>query len=263
VPIVTYVSSVARNNSSSSQHWSSSNRNNNSSVRIVEVGPRDGLQNESQQISVENKLQLIQKLESSGINHIEVGSFVSPKWIPQMADSDKVLEGLLYRDRRRQQERKDSSSSLKSVYSVLIPNLKGLEIALQDPIYQMVHEIAIFASASEEFSKRNINSTIDESMDRFRTVLDHLRQHCQQHQHVARNNDSSHNIRVRGYVSTIIACPYEGPILPRQVAKVVEKMLDLGCYEVSLGDTTGVGTPGTTRNMLKEVLVRFHGHHRI
>ena len=214
-------------------------------VTIVEVGPRDGLQNEKQTISVDQKIQLITKLQNCGLKHIEVGSFVSPKWIPQMANSDQVLHGLL---KLKQQQKDDNDDDV--TYSVLVPNIKGLEMALQEPINEMVDEIAIFTAASEEFSKRNINSAIDESIERFRILLNHLQQYQQ-------NNSNKNMIQVRGYVSTVIACPYQGPIQPTQVAKVVEQMLDLGCYEVSLGDTIGVGTPGTTRNMLKEVLVRL------
>jgi hydroxymethylglutaryl-CoA lyase len=157
-----------------------------------------------------------------------------------MSNSDQVLEGLL-KLQKQQKQKQDV------IYSVLVPNMKGLEIALQDPINQMVDEIAIFTAASEEFSKRNINTTIDESMERFRTLVNHLQQY---------QLTKTEKIQIRGYVSTVIECPYQGPVKPTQVAAVVERMLDLGCYEVSLGDTIGVGTPGTIRKMLEEVLVR-------
>jgi hydroxymethylglutaryl-CoA lyase len=206
-------------------------------IKIVEVGPRDGLQNEKEPITVEQKLHLIHQLNDAGVTNLEVGSFVSPKWVPQMADSDKVLQGLAEDGRNRGNH---------CHYSVLVPNRKGLEAALQQS--DMIDEIAIFAAASEEFSQRNINSTIDESMERFRGVVDDLNEF---NMSVAGTRNP---IRVRGYVSTVVACPYQGMIKPKQVVKVVEKLLDLGCYEISLGDTIGAGTPGTIKVMLNEVL---------
>ena len=210
-------------------------------IKIVEVGPRDGLQNEPLPlVSVQDKLEFIRKLEQAGCSNIEVGSFVSPKWIPQMSGSADVLAGVL--------NRTDSHSQ----YSVLVPNLKGLQqvMFVEDHSIQNggspLDEIAIFGAASEEFTKRNINSTIEESLQRFRDIIDRLHQ----------NRDSPAPL-VRGYVSTVIACPYQGATEPKKVAEVVEKMLDLGCHEVSLGDTIGVGTPESTRRMLDEVLVRF------
>eukprot|EP00536_Pseudo-nitzschia_multiseries_P013550 jgi/Psemu1/261491/estExt_Genewise1Plus.C_5850014 len=204
-------------------------------VKIVEVGPRDGLQNEPlPAVSVEHKVELIRKLERAGCSHIEIGSFVSPKWIPQMDGSSEVNE---------------NKTSTRARYSVLVPNRKGLERALDVDAdadadgdgrgVRVIDEIAIFGAASEAFTKRNTNATIDESFDRFRA------------------NDNKSNTKpllVRGYVSTVIACPYQGPIEPVEVARVVERMLDLGCHEVSLGDTIGVGTPLSTRTMLDEVL---------
>lgn len=222
-------------------------------VRIVEVGPRDGLQNEPQPISVDDKLELIRRLELAGrFSSIEVGACVSPRWVPQMADSDRVLAGL----RARREGDAAASADVPTRYSVLVPNLRGLEMAIAANAVDggdgnvrcgngVVDEVAIFGAASEAFSQRNINATIDESMERFRAVVERAHQE---------------SLPVRGYVSTVIACPYQGRIAPAQVAKVVEKMLDLGCYEVSLGDTIGVGTPGTTSALLKEVLV---GHHII
>jgi hydroxymethylglutaryl-CoA lyase len=230
-------------------------------VRIVEVGPRDGLQNESKSISVHDKLELIHRLESSGaFFSIEVGAFVSPKWVPQMANTDQVLEGLRIAriEQKKTMNGKDDNPPPQTRYSVLVPNIRGLEMAISanngnsnddndgndgtaGGSNRVANEVAIFGAASEEFSRRNINATIDESMDRFKAVADRARQE---------------GIPVRGYVSTVIACPYEGSVPPVQVAKVVNQMLELGCYEVSLGDTIGVGTPLSTASMLKEVLVR-------
>jgi hydroxymethylglutaryl-CoA lyase len=206
-------------------------------VKIVEVGPRDGLQNEAHPISVEQKLKLIRRLQNAGLRNLEVGAFVSPQWVPQMADSDQILQELA-------KERKFDKNNAK--YSVLVPNQKGLESALQ--YHEAIDEIAIFAAASEAFSQRNINSTIKESMDRFRNVIRHL------HAFNSSTRSDQPPIRVRGYVSTVIACPYQGSTSPVQVARVVEQLLELGCYEISLGDTIGVGTPGTVKNMLQEVV---------
>lgn len=220
------------------------------------MGPRDGLQNEATPITVDNKLELIRRLELSGsFSSIEVGAFVSPKWVPQMADTDKVLEGLrAVRNQRTKMNGKDNPPQTR--YSVLVPNLRGLEMVISannshddedndgnggSGNNRIVDEVAIFGAASEEFSRRNINATIDESMDRFKAVTERAHQE---------------GIPVRGYVSTVIACPYEGNVPPVQVARVVNQMFELGCYEVSLGDTIGVGTPLSTAAMLKEVLVR-------
>ncbi len=193
----------------------------------MEVGPRDGLQNETGRISVDKKVELIQGLAKAGCSFIEAGAFVSPKWVPQMADSGSVLQTLNF-------------EGLRPIISVLVPNTKGLEQALQ--YHDRIDEIAIFGSASEGFSQRNIACSIDESMERFQSVVAMAKEH---------------RLPVRGYVSTVVACPYDGPVAPAQVATVVEKMIELGCYEVSLGDTIGVGTPGTIRNMLDDVLVRI------
>lgn len=220
-------------------------------VKIVEVGPRDGLQNESQAISVQDKLQLIHRLQTAGLQNLEVGAFVSPKWVPQMADSDKIVQ-YLAQERQQQLDHNNndnSNNNATSNYSVLVPNRKGLESALQ--YHEAIDEIAIFAAASEAFSQRNINSTIQESMERFQTVMDGLKEFS--YSLIGGTQQERPPIRVRGYVSTVIACPYQGNIAPTQVAKVVEQLLDLGCYEISLGDTIGVGTPGTVRNMLEEV----------
>lgn len=189
-------------------------------VRIVEVGPRDGLQNEKQNVRTEVKLELIERLAEAGLSDIEVTSFVSPKWVPQMADQSEVMKGL----RRRPNVR----------YPVLTPNLKGFEAALAEG----ATDVAVFAAASEGFSQRNINCTIDESIDRFAPVLDAARHH---------------RVRVRGYVSCVVACPYEGLVAPQRVAHVASRLFELGCYEVSLGDTIGAGTPSGILRMLEAV----------
>jgi hydroxymethylglutaryl-CoA lyase len=206
-------------------------------VKIVEVGPRDGLQNEAYPISVEQKLQLIRRLQNAGLQNLEVGAFVSPKWVPQMADSVQILQEL---------SKKQKVDTKKVKYSVLVPNRKGLESALQN--HEAIDEIAIFTAASEAFSQQNINSTIQESMNRFQAVIRHL------HEFNNTTRSDKSPIRLRGYVSTVIACPYQGIIAPAQVARVVEQLLDLGCYEISLGDTIGVGTPGSVKDMLRQVV---------
>ncbi|XP_065208056.1 hydroxymethylglutaryl-CoA lyase, mitochondrial isoform X3 [Planococcus citri] len=190
-------------------------------VRIVEVGPRDGLQNEPSIVPTQVKIDFINMLSKTGLQTIEVTSFVSPKWVPQMADHNEVLSGI------------DDYQNLS--YPVLVPNLKGLNAAISAG----AKEVAVFASASESFSKRNINCTINESLSRYREVVD-----C------ALDN----NLKVRGYVSCICGCPYEGPVPAQQVAKVASELYEMGCYEVSLGDTIGVGTPGTMRSVLSEVI---------
>ncbi|MBV8629182.1 MAG: hydroxymethylglutaryl-CoA lyase, partial [Paraburkholderia sp.] len=176
-------------------------------VRIVEVGPRDGLQNEKQNVSTAIKLDLIERLAAAGLRDIEVTSFVSPKWVPQMADQADVMRGL---------RRRPGVS-----YPVLTPNLKGFEAAVAEG----ATEVAVFASASEGFSQKNINCSIDESIDRFVPVLDAAKRQ---------------RVKVRGYVSCVVACPYDGAIAPQQVAHVAARLYELGCYEVSLGDTIGV-----------------------
>jgi hydroxymethylglutaryl-CoA lyase len=190
----------------------------NDSVRIVEVGPRDGLQNEPGEVPTAVKLELIERLADAGLPAVEATAFVSPKWIPQMADHTEVLERL---------RRKPGVS-----YPVLTPNLRGFEAARAAG----AKEVAVFGAASEAFSKKNINCSIDESLDRFRPVVEE-----------AKNS----GIRVRGYVSCVVGCPYEGPIAPDRVAKVAGALYDMGCYEVSLGDTIGVGTPAKTRAMIE------------
>jgi hydroxymethylglutaryl-CoA lyase len=187
-------------------------------VRIVEVGPRDGLQNEPGEVPTEVKLELIERLADAGLPSVEATAFVSPKWIPQMADHTEVLERL---------RRKPGVS-----YPVLTPNLKGFEAARAAG----ATEVAVFGAASEAFSKKNINCSIEESLARFRPVVLAAQQA---------------NIKVRGYVSCAVGCPYEGPIAPERVAAVAAALYEMGCYEVSLGDTIGVGTPAKTRAMIE------------
>jgi hydroxymethylglutaryl-CoA lyase len=191
-----------------------------SDVRIVEVGPRDGLQNEPGVVTVDTKIALIEALADAGLRSIEAGSFVSPKWVPQMADTASVLARL----------RRAPGVS----YPVLVPNMQGLEAACAVP----VEEIAVFGAASESFSRRNINCSIAESLDRFRPVVAAA---------IARG------LRVRGYVSCVLGCPYEGAIAPEAVAAIAGALRDMGCYEISLGDTIGIGTPLQARTMLKSV----------
>lgn len=186
-------------------------------VRIVEVGPRDGLQNEPLSISTDVKVTLIEKLAAAGVSYIEAGSFVNPQWVPQMAGSDEVFQKV-YRQPG-------------VTYAALTPNLKGFERALAAG----ATEVAIFAAASETFSHKNINCTIDESLGRFEPVM-------------AAARDA--NIRVRGYVSCVVGCPYEGDVPPDKVRHVAAQLVQMGCYEVSLGDTTGVGTPADIQRVI-------------
>ena len=193
-------------------------------VRIVEVGPRDGLQNEKGELPTKVKLELIERLANAGLQAVEATAFVSPKWVPQMADHVEVLEGI---------RRKPGVS-----YPVLTPNLKGFEAAKAAG----ATEVAIFGAASEAFSKKNINCTIAESMERFRPVAEAAR---------------ASNIKVRGYLSCVVGCPYEGDVAPQKVAEVAAMLWDMGCYEVSLGDTIGVGTPKRTQAMIEAVAKRI------
>ena len=193
-------------------------------VQLVEVGPRDGLQNESSIIPLAAKLQLIDDLATAGHTVIEAGSFVNPKWIPQMADSAEVFAGI----RRHPGVR----------YAALTPNLQGFERA----VAAGADEVAIFAAASEAFSQKNINCSIAESLKRFHEVMSAAK---------------DRNIAVRGYVSCVLGCPYEGEIAPQAVATVCDELLELGCYEVSLGDTIGTGTAGSMQRLLDMLLARF------
>jgi len=190
-------------------------------VRMVEVGPRDGLQNEAKALPAAAKIALIERLGEAGLSVVEAGAFVSPKWVPQMADSAEVLAGLKRKPGVR--------------YPVLVPNLRGFETARAAG----AEEIAIFAAASETFSQRNTNCSIAESFERFAPVM------------AAAKRDG---IAVRGYVSCVVDCPYEGPIAPAAVASVARRLLDLGCYEVSLGETIGTATPGRVQAMLRAVM---------
>lgn len=190
-------------------------------VKIYEVGPRDGLQNEKKIVPTDIKVELIDRLSQTGLTHIEATAFVSPKWVPQMADAADVMARI---------KREPGVT-----YPVLVPNEKGMEAALKSNI----QEIAIFTAASESFNQKNINCSIAESIERFRPVMDMAR---------------THNIKVRGYVSCVAGCPYEGSIAPTAVADVAQKLLALGCYEISLGDTIGTGTPEIITAMLKAVL---------
>jgi hydroxymethylglutaryl-CoA lyase len=192
-------------------------------VRIVDVGPRDGLQNEKGEVPTAVKLELIERLADAGLQAVEATAFVSPKWIPQMADHTEVLERI---------RRKPGVS-----YPVLTPNLKGFEAARAAG----ATEVAIFGAASEAFSRKNINCSIAESLDRFRPVVEHA---------------LKDRIKVRGYISCVVACPYEGEIQPHKVAEVAGALYDMGCYEVSLGDTIGAGTPGKTQTMIEACLKR-------
>ena len=189
-------------------------------IQIVEVGPRDGLQNEKIWVETKTKIALIEKLADAGLTKIEATSFVSPKWVPQMKDAFVVLSGI---------ERRPGVT-----YPVLTPNLKGFERALEAG----VTEVAVFGSASEAFSQKNINCSISESVERFRPVLE-----------AAQKN----SVRVRGYISCVLGCPYQGEVPFENVVNLAEKMLKMGCYEISLGDTIGIGTPLQAKKMVETV----------
>jgi hydroxymethylglutaryl-CoA lyase len=189
------------------------------SVRIIEMGPRDGLQNEKTALGVADRIGFIRALVDAGLTTVEVGAFVSPKAIPQMMGSDEVMRGVAH---------------LPGEFHVLVPNVKGYEAARAAG----AKVISVFAAASESFSRANINCSITESLERFKPVVAHAR---------------TDGIKVRGYVSCVLGCPYEGEIKPQAVADVAKALWDLGCYEVSLGDTIGVGTPVKAREMLRAV----------
>ncbi|MGB5621159.1 MAG: hydroxymethylglutaryl-CoA lyase [Gammaproteobacteria bacterium] len=204
------------------------------SVRVVEVGPRDGLQNESRPVPTEVKIELVDRLGATGLPAVEVTSFVSPKWIPQLADAEAVMAGVDFRP--------------GTDYPVLVPNLQGLQRALASG----AREVAVFTAASESFNQRNINASIDESLTKIAEVMAAA---------------AEVDVRVRGYVSCALGCPYEGDIDPARVAWVSRRLLDLGCYEISLGDTIGAGTPLAARRMLEttaaavpleQLAVHFH-----
>jgi len=202
-------------------------------VKLVEVGPRDGLQNEPAGVPTAVKIELIERLADAGLKAVEATAFVSPKWVPQMADHAEVLRGI----RRR----------FGVAYPVLVPNLQGFDAAHAAG----AEEIAVFAAASESFSRKNINCGIAESLERFRPVVAAARQA---------------KIRVRGYISCVAGCPYEGQVKPQAVAAVAKELADMGCYEISLGDTIGVGTPGQIRALIEMVarkvpIRRLAGHY--
>ncbi|MBP7081414.1 MAG: hydroxymethylglutaryl-CoA lyase [Rhodocyclaceae bacterium] len=194
-----------------------------SKVRIIEVGPRDGLQNESHKVSTATKIELIDRLGEAGLKTIEATAFVSPKWVPQMADAAKVMAGM---------KRRDGVS-----YPVLTPNMQGLQAALAAG----AKEVAVFGAASETFSQKNINCSIAESLERFRPMVA-----------AAKEAD----VKVRGYVSCVLGCPYQGEISATAVAEVAHALFDMGCYEISLGDTIGSGTPEKTKVMIEAVARR-------
>jgi len=187
-------------------------------VRLVEVGPRDGLQNEKQPVPAATKIELVARLADCGLTAIEATAFVSPKWVPQMADAAEVMAGI---------ERRPGVS-----YPVLVPNEKGLEAALA----ARAAEIAVFAAASEAFSQKNINCSVAESLTRFEPVMARA---------------ATAGVKVRGYVSCVLGCPYQGEVTPAAVAAVAGALFDMGCYEVSLGDTIGTGTPGKTQALIE------------
>jgi hydroxymethylglutaryl-CoA lyase len=190
------------------------------SVRIVEVGPRDGLQNEKMPVSVADRIAFIEALVDAGLHTVEVGAFVSPKAIPQMVNSDSVLRGVNHHP--------------DSEFHVLVPNEKGYDAALDAG----ARVIAVFASASEGFSRANINCSVAESIERFRPVVNRAR---------------ADGVKVRGYISCVLGCPFDGEVKPQAVVEVAQKLWELGCYEVSLGDTIGVGTPLKARQLLRAV----------
>jgi len=194
------------------------------SIKIVEVSPRDGLQNESQVIDIETKIRLINDLRLAGIKQLEVTGFVSPKWVPQLADASELCSRL--------------TPDPEVIYSALTPNMQGFEAAMAAGI----KEVAVFTAASESFTQKNINCSIDESFTRFTPLIAAAKEQ---------------GIKVRGYVSCALGCPYEGEIKPEQVAAVSERLFAMGCYEISLGDTIGVGTPLTAQRMFAQVAKRI------
>ncbi|HEY4530783.1 MAG TPA: hydroxymethylglutaryl-CoA lyase [Luteimonas sp.] len=196
-------------------------------VRIVEVGPRDGLQNESTLVPTAAKIELVDRLSATGLRTVEATSFVSPKWVPQLADAAEVFAGITRRP--------------GVAYPVLVPNLQGYERARAVG----ADEVAVFTAASEDFNRRNTNAGIDESLERFRPVLERAR---------------ADGVRVRGYVSTVLGCPWQGDVPLGDVVRVAAALHAMGCYEVSLGDTIGIGTPARARGMLRAVAAEVPMH---
>lgn len=201
-------------------------------VKIVEVGLRDGLQNESQIVSTETKIQLAQKFVSAGVKNFEIGAFVSKEWVPQMSDTSAVLKGF----------QKKNHKKIQGTYSVLVPNAFGMQLAVD----HRVPEVAIFASSSESFSIKNINASIDESFKRFETVIP-----------LAKKN----KIKIRGYLSVCFGCPFEGAVSEAQVVKLARKLHQMGCYEISIGDTIGVAHPGQVQSLFKKLLKYIPAQH--
>ena len=191
-----------------------------SKVKVYEVGPRDGLQNEKEIVPATTKVELIERLADAGMTYIEASSFVSPKWVPQMGDAAEVFAGIKAKD--------------GVTYSALVPNDRGMDGAMEAGI----KEISVFAAASESFSQKNINCSIAESLGRFEPVMTRAK---------------NAGVRVRGYVSCVAGCPYEGEIDPKSVTNVAGALFDMGCYEISLGDTIGVGTPEKIKHILRDV----------
>lgn len=194
-------------------------------ITIQEVGPRDGLQNESTPIDVSQKLKLIDGLVSSGLKRIEIGAFVSPEWVPQMKGSEEVIGQTL---------KKYKDKALR--FSALVPNIKGFERATQTDL----REMAVFGAATESFSKKNINCSIDESFERFDQIIKAAKK-------------TKHKIWMRGYLSVAFGCPYEGKVNPKKVLKLTERFLELGVKEISIGDTIGVATPTQVRNLIRDL----------
>jgi len=203
-------------------------------VKIVEVGPRDGLQNEQKSVPTEVKIELIDKLVESGLKFIEATAFVSPKWVPQMADQNEVMISINTKTYYSKNEINDENKE-KLTFSALTPNLKGYMSAYKSG----VNEVAVFGAASEAFSKKNINCSIEESLSRFKPVIQQA---------------LSDNIKVRGYVSCIAGCPIQGEVPIKDVVKISLLLYEAGCYEISLGDTIGIGTPKRIVNVLKELI---------
>lgn len=215
---------IIRNKKINSKLFSTiiSNKNQKNTAKIVEVGVRDGLQNESMILSAEIKLELINKLQLSNVKYIEAGAFVSPKWVPQMATTTEIFTKL------------QQIGHKNTCFSALTPNIQGYNKAIE----LGVKEVAVFGAASETFSRKNINCSINESLDKFKDVCESAK-------------NSNNEIKVRGYISCVLGCPYEGNISPDKVIEVAKKLLNMGCYEISLGDTIGIGNPGKTKELLK------------